>query len=438
MTAKSRNRSGPGFHTPARRAKEGRFRIIAMRRRREDGNLEQMMTSHDRRTDLDWLRIIAFGLLIFYHVGLFYVPWTWHVNTKTPIVALEPLLLLLNPWRLMLLFLISGVATRFMFDKMQTADFLKNRMTRLFWPLLFGMFVIVPPQVYYEMAEKVGYAGAGWDFYTRYVTSNWEGVPGAQWSITPSYNHLWFVAYLIAYTLLIAPAGPVMRRLKPFFAPIASGPAILIAPGLYLIIANLVIKHFFEGGAHSLPVAWYFHFEYFGAFLFGYAIAKHDAFFAACVKYRKVALGAGLAAYGVLMGGGAAFYAAGKSLPEWAQALSHVLRAVQAWGAIVMLIGFAQLWLKKDGPMRRYLTDAIFTYYIVHQTVIIVAGHFIDPLNWPIGFEMLLVMAVTLSACGASYEIVRRVAWLRPFFGLKAKIIPPSAKPIEPQRAGAM
>ena len=32
-----------------------------------------------RRYDLDWLRIIAFGLLILYHVGMFYVTWGWHV-----------------------------------------------------------------------------------------------------------------------------------------------------------------------------------------------------------------------------------------------------------------------------------------------------------------------------------------------------------------------
>jgi glucans biosynthesis protein C len=27
-----------------------------------------------RRYDLDWLRVIAFLLLIFYHIGMFYVP----------------------------------------------------------------------------------------------------------------------------------------------------------------------------------------------------------------------------------------------------------------------------------------------------------------------------------------------------------------------------
>lgn len=34
-----------------------------------------------RRYDLDWLRIIAFGLLIFYHIGMFYVSWDFHVKS---------------------------------------------------------------------------------------------------------------------------------------------------------------------------------------------------------------------------------------------------------------------------------------------------------------------------------------------------------------------
>ena len=36
----------------------------------------------DRRYDLDWLRIIAFGLLILYHCGMFYVSWDWHVKSS--------------------------------------------------------------------------------------------------------------------------------------------------------------------------------------------------------------------------------------------------------------------------------------------------------------------------------------------------------------------
>ena len=71
----------------------------------------------ERRIDLDWVRIAAFGLLIFYHVGMLYVSWGFHIKSAHRITALEPLMLVLNPWRLSLLFLVSGVATRFMLGK---------------------------------------------------------------------------------------------------------------------------------------------------------------------------------------------------------------------------------------------------------------------------------------------------------------------------------
>ena len=53
-----------------------------------------------RRYDLDWLRIIAFGLLIFYHVGMFYVTWGWHVKSVYASPAVEPLMEVVAPWRL--------------------------------------------------------------------------------------------------------------------------------------------------------------------------------------------------------------------------------------------------------------------------------------------------------------------------------------------------
>ena len=35
-----------------------------------------------RRYDLDWLRVIAFSLLIFYHVGMLFVPWDFHIKNN--------------------------------------------------------------------------------------------------------------------------------------------------------------------------------------------------------------------------------------------------------------------------------------------------------------------------------------------------------------------
>ena len=47
-----------------------------------------------RRYDLDWVRVLAFGALVLYHVGMYYVSWDWHVKSPHAGEALEPVMLL--------------------------------------------------------------------------------------------------------------------------------------------------------------------------------------------------------------------------------------------------------------------------------------------------------------------------------------------------------
>ena len=175
-----------------------------------------------RRYDLDWLRIAAFGTLILYHVGMFYVTWDWHVKSSRASEAIEPLMLLTNPWRLTLLFLISGAASRFMADKMSGWKFTTSRMGRLWPPLLLAMFVIVPPQSYYEIVSALDaapamaaqYPGALDNFWVRYATASGAWCDADGCLTTPTYNHMWFVAYLILYTLALVLLAPLLAR-KP-------------------------------------------------------------------------------------------------------------------------------------------------------------------------------------------------------------------------------
>ena len=57
-----------------------------------------------RHYGMDWLRIGAFVLLIFYHVGYNFTPWGYQTPTRGPVSWAEIPLLGLSPWRLSLLF----------------------------------------------------------------------------------------------------------------------------------------------------------------------------------------------------------------------------------------------------------------------------------------------------------------------------------------------
>jgi fucose 4-O-acetylase-like acetyltransferase len=127
---------------------------------------------------------------------MYYVTWDWHVKSPHASSAIEPLMMLTSPWRLSLLFLVSGVATAYLFERRSARGFLGQRSVRLLVPLLFGMAVIVPPQSYLEVVEKLSYAGTYADFLKLYFTAYHGFCRGSDCLILPTWNHLWFVAYL--------------------------------------------------------------------------------------------------------------------------------------------------------------------------------------------------------------------------------------------------
>src|SRR5690606_31598361 len=96
---------------------------------------------NQRRYDLDWLRVLVFGLLIIYHVGMFFVPWDWHVKNNVVQDWLIWPMIFLNQWRLPILFLISGMGTYYALGKRSWGKFTLERSLRLGLPLVVGMLL---------------------------------------------------------------------------------------------------------------------------------------------------------------------------------------------------------------------------------------------------------------------------------------------------------
>lgn len=386
-----------------------------------------------RRHDLDWVRVSAFTLLVLYHVGMYYVTWDWHVKSPAASDTLEPFMLLSSPWRLALLFLVSGAATAFLLEKARhtaagngiRTRFLGSRSWRLLVPLVFGMLVIVPPQSYYEVVEQLpgGYHAGYLAFYARYLTG-YDGFCDADGCLDmPTWNHLWFVAYLWAYTVVLwlfwrlAPRALAAtgRGLDKGLA----GIGVLVWPALFLGLARILLVGRFEQ-THALVDDWYNHAQYFSVFLLGFLIARSESVWTSMARVRWTALllwltsWAGLIAYFVR-------YADGQP-PELLRNAMRMVWGLDQWCAIVAVLGFARHWNPGDSRVLRYLVPAVFPVYILHQTVTVVAAHHLKPLAIPPLAEGFLLVFITFVACFAGYEFVRRISWLRPLFGLKRTV----------------
>ncbi len=383
---------------------------------------------------LDWIRVTAFGLLILYHVGMFYVTWDWHVKSDHVGHALEPLMLATNPWRLTLLFLVSGAATRFMADKLAPGALAGRRTMRLLLPLLFGMLIVVPPQSYYEVVEQVGYSDGYLAFWSRYLAADQSFCDAEGCLILPTWNHLWFVAYLLVYTLLLtamlaAARGPLLR-FGERLAGALSGVGLLIWPILFLAAARLVLLPMF-GVTHALIDDWYNHAVSFAAFLFGFLMMKDRSVTANFIRWRWVGLALFLAAYALYASYVWAYRAENAVAPEALRTAMRAVFAVEQWGAIVAILGFGARHLHRDSKRLRTLTEAVFPFYIAHQTIIVVAGHHLKALGLSAAAEGTLLVAITAAGCWITYEVAKRIAPLRPLLGLGPRKGPARPQPLD-------
>ena len=378
-------------------------------------------TLGERRYDLDWVRIGAFMLLIFYHVGMYYVTWDWHVKSPYASSAIEPLMMLSSPWRLSLLFLVSGVATAYLLERKGVKGFFGQRSVRLLVPFIFGMAVIVPPQSYLQVVEHVGYTGSYTDFLGLYFTAYHGFCKGTDCLVLPTWNHLWFVIYLWVYTLLLYVGIRLAPRMVPGLRRVAdkafAGGGAVVWPIVYLVIVRVTLASRFPT-TDALVNDWCNHALYGALFLLGFTLAGTTAPWIALERARWHALGAAVLGWAFLCANLGMWESHVHPMPTVFAVREIVYGAVQ-WLAIVAILGFARRHLNHDSPARRYLTSAIFPVYILHQTVIVVCAHALKPAALQPGVEGMLLVLVTASASFLGYEAIRRVALLRPLFGLQ-------------------
>lgn len=381
-----------------------------------------------RRHDLDWLRVIAFALLIFYHVGMFYVTWGWHVKSDHASSALEPAMALLNPWRLALLFFISGVSLRFAVGSRGPWKVSRDRLSRLLVPLAFGMLVFVVPQAYLELRFKGEIAPGLLAFYPRYL-----GIVASDFSIiVPTWNHLWYIAYALVYSLLLAAMLPLLIHVESRFgdrvrAMLHRAPWTLLFVAFPFVIYAITLAPRFPT-THAMIDDWATHANYLTVLLVGWFAARSEAFWSAIGRIWKPA-----AVVAVPLA--AAIVVARVNIAELRQidgfwAAMGILRAVYAWLVIIALLGLARTFLSWKSSWLGYLTEAVFPWYILHQTIIVMVGYAMIGSGLPLWLEATLILVATLGGCILLHEcVIRRIWWLRPLFGLKSMRKPVTATP---------
>jgi hypothetical protein len=299
-----------------------------------------------------------------------------------------------------------------MAERHSAAGLTAERSLRLLPPLLFAGVLLIPVQLYYAMVDFGGYTGGYLDFLRSYFAAPHKLAVPHQTTI---YGHLWFVFYLWAYTVLLAG----LLALRPGWVRWAEralgrvgGMTLLIAPYVGLCLLRTIAYPKF-GMTLSFVDDWYNHTVSSAMFLLGFLAAHSAPFWEQVRRLRWAALVMALIGFGLYSAIGL-HLGAPSELAEIGRPSLGLFYEMERWGAIVAVLGFGYRYLASASapPAPRYLTAAIFTYYIVHEPALMAAWHWLKPLGLNPALEAGLVALATLGACALAYEAARRVAFI--------------------------
>lgn len=370
-----------------------------------------------RRYELDWLRVLAFALLIFYHTGMLYVErWGFHYKSQYLSSTLEYLMLASSPWRMLLIWLISGYAFGSVLRRLnhwrQYSKLALTRTVVLLLPLMVGLWLIVPPQLYAEMVQKDGLTLSYWQFYQAFFDLSHPLFNDYRRGVWPhvDVNHLWYLRSLWKFTLvllLLAPLlywSPVQQRLSRFFAlPLCWQ---LLGCCLFLFVS----RYGLEGDARRDV-------QGFGYFLLGALLVGQSVFWQKLALARSW-LGWGCVSNYLLLCALYYFYTQPALQPLLQICLlgSFVLQAaLMVW----WLLALAERYLNKPHRYLNVANRTVFPIYLVHQSAIIIAALYLTPFQLGGALEAALVLLFTLVASVVFVGVFWYLPWCAALVGLK-------------------
>lgn len=379
-----------------------------------------------RQYYIDWIRVIAFMILIFFHCSMPFVSFGWEIKNAEHSIWLDRWIIWLHQWRLPLLFFISGVGVSFSLRKRSVLSFFGERVVRLFIPLLFAMFFLTPLQVYFERLQKGEITGSYWNFYPTV----WNLVPYPDGTLT--WSHMWFVVYLFVFTILLLPVF-TFSKMEWFVKWKNKSNVFFRHPFGTLVLALPFILYYFKWyiqwpEQQNLLADWFVFISSITFYFFGFYLADLSAFWATCEKHRRLFLIIALTCILFLYW---QFYWK-VELPRLQNNrlyLYGILDGLQIWAIILTAIGYSRRYLNFSNRYLTYLTGAVYPFYILHQTVIVSTGYYITAWNTSIGIKMVALILICFVLILALYHfIIRHSLLTRLLFGLKIKG-PSRAKP---------
>jgi hypothetical protein len=363
---------------------------------------------------LDWLRVVSIGILMLYHAAKIFTGWKYHVQNDTSSETFMLPMQFVNPWRMPLLFFVSGIGIWFALGKRHGRAFLLEKLKRLFIPFVFGVFVLVPPIFYFRKLNRTRLDISYLQFYSDYFAL----------SRLTHWGHVWFLVYLFIFVLIGTPVflyfrtdkgKRIIQYVAEYFAKNKFNLILLIIP---LFVIEWLLSGFWTGSRRLYNDVYHVTF-YFVFFLYGYFIAAAGSFWAMFERNRRIFLFTGIICFTVLYAGWQAEGITDQERPHSDLIILDLVWCLNILSWIMCLLGYARRYLNFYNPLLRYSNRATLPCYILHYPLLIAIAYYTVKLNTGIFEKYIIIVIGTFGVTLLLYElIIKRIKSLWVLFGI--------------------
>lgn len=355
------------------------------------------MIQNHRLHYLDNLRALAMLAGVLFHAALAYSPlmhnfWLTADRGRSPWV--DAAAWFLHLFRMPLFFTIAGFFAAHLVNQRGVGAMLSNRFARILLPLL----LFWPP-----VTASIGWLANRAASHVRNTPPLLEFIRHSSLPpLPPSFAHLWFLAYLLLFYLLVWIAATAEWTPSTSWTLMATPARLAGLAPLLLVPALASVTAPTPAPEALLPQLWAV--VFYGAFFFfGFALHSRPSLLCPVRPRPSALVVAALAAYSAFL-----WLLKAQLRHPGSHLLSALLQAYISVWMTMWCLHAGQAWLNASNRWLRYMSDGSYWTYLVHLPVVFAIQF--QLLDWDAGWPIKWAVSVlaVLAACLASYHLAVR------------------------------
>ena len=345
-----------------------------------------------RKYYLDNIRMTTVVLVVIYHVIYMFngVASDGIAGAFSAVQYQDAAQYLLYPWFMVLLFIVSGMCSKYYLDSHSDGEFIRSRTRKLLVPSTIGLLVLQWIQGIVNM--KLGGAFETMPDVPKIALYFIAAVSGT--------GVLWYIQMLWLFSVLLVLLRKTEKgRFYNLCGKVAGNPVFLLLSGVAAFVAAQVL---------NTPVVTVYRFGIYGfAFFFGYYVFTHEKATDRLVKLRFP-----LAIAAAVLGAVYTVKYFGQNFAA-VPVINCPLAMAYMWCACLGIIGLAKKYADFSNKFTRFMSRKSWGLYVFHYLPVSVCGLFLPKTDLP---PILIYIITGVSAFVVAfllYEIISRVPFFR-------------------------